>query len=78
MKELNSLEQIRGPDPNYNDICFSTAGRYTSLNGSDNLNAFSSENQIIRNCIEATNAKSTFSNFYLLKYANKLCVRSNH
>ncbi|KAM1529576.1 hypothetical protein ACFX1Z_018767 [Malus domestica] len=26
MKELNSLEQIRGPDPNYNDICFSTAG----------------------------------------------------
>ncbi|KAM1073766.1 hypothetical protein TB2_018415 [Malus domestica] len=26
MKELNSLEQIRGPDPNYKDICFSTAG----------------------------------------------------
>ncbi|KAM5576706.1 aspartic proteinase 36-like [Rosa sericea] len=24
MKEVNSLEQIRGPDPNYNDICFST------------------------------------------------------
>ncbi|KAK8710893.1 hypothetical protein V6N13_146202 [Hibiscus sabdariffa] len=24
-KELNSLKQVRGPDPNYNDICFSTA-----------------------------------------------------
>ncbi|KAI5325251.1 hypothetical protein L3X38_034325 [Prunus dulcis] len=24
MKELSSLKQIRGPDPNYNDICFST------------------------------------------------------
>ncbi|XVF17578.1 hypothetical protein REPUB_Repub10bG0135600 [Reevesia pubescens] len=23
MKELNSLKQIRGPDPNYNDICYS-------------------------------------------------------
>lgn len=28
MKELHSLKQIRGPDPNYNDICFSGAGRY--------------------------------------------------
>ncbi|CAN6562891.1 unnamed protein product [Malus baccata var. baccata] len=26
MKELNSLKQIPGPDPNFNDICFSTAG----------------------------------------------------
>lgn len=26
MKELSSLKQIRGPDPNYNDICFSTDG----------------------------------------------------
>ncbi|XP_040992292.1 aspartic proteinase 36-like isoform X3 [Juglans microcarpa x Juglans regia] len=26
MKELNSLQKIRGPDPNYNDICFSGAG----------------------------------------------------
>ena len=26
-KELHSLKQIRGPDPNYNDICFSGAGR---------------------------------------------------
>ncbi|KAG8641173.1 aspartic proteinase nepenthesin-1 isoform X2 [Manihot esculenta] len=25
MKELNALKQIRGPDPNYNDICFSGA-----------------------------------------------------
>ncbi|XP_022741477.1 aspartic proteinase-like protein 2 isoform X2 [Durio zibethinus] len=25
IKELNSLKQIRGPDPNYNDICFSGA-----------------------------------------------------
>ncbi|CAK9144000.1 unnamed protein product [Ilex paraguariensis] len=25
MKELQSLKQIRGPDPNYNDICFSSA-----------------------------------------------------
>ncbi|XP_050206707.1 aspartic proteinase 36-like [Mercurialis annua] len=25
MKELNSLKQIHGPDPNYNDICFSGA-----------------------------------------------------
>ncbi|KAL7224157.1 hypothetical protein ACSBR1_025589 [Camellia fascicularis] len=25
MKELHSLKQIRGPDPNYNDICFSGA-----------------------------------------------------
>ncbi|XP_057491725.1 aspartic proteinase 36-like [Actinidia eriantha] len=25
-KELHSLKQIRGPDPNYNDICFSGAG----------------------------------------------------
>ncbi|KAG4173266.1 hypothetical protein ERO13_A11G048000v2 [Gossypium hirsutum] len=25
LKELNGLKQIRGPDPNYNDICFSTA-----------------------------------------------------
>ncbi|XVE82874.1 hypothetical protein DITRI_Ditri16bG0040700 [Diplodiscus trichospermus] len=24
MKELNSLKQIRGPDPSYNDICFSS------------------------------------------------------
>ncbi|GMP31360.1 hypothetical protein CsSME_00005606 [Camellia sinensis var. sinensis] len=35
VKELHSLKQIRGPDPNYNDICFSGAGRlclyYTSL-----------------------------------------------
>ncbi|KAF8017340.1 hypothetical protein BT93_H2508 [Corymbia citriodora subsp. variegata] len=26
MKEIQSLKQIRGPDPNYNDICFSGAG----------------------------------------------------
>ncbi|KAM0067992.1 putative nepenthesin [Helianthus debilis subsp. tardiflorus] len=26
MKELHSLKQIRGPDPNYKDICFSGAG----------------------------------------------------
>ncbi|KAF5201074.1 Aspartyl protease apcb1 [Thalictrum thalictroides] len=26
MKNLNHLKQIRGPDPNYNDICFSGAG----------------------------------------------------
>ncbi|XP_047319985.1 aspartic proteinase 36-like [Impatiens glandulifera] len=26
MKELGSLKQIRGPDPNYNDICFSGGG----------------------------------------------------
>ncbi|KAF8410158.1 hypothetical protein HHK36_002680 [Tetracentron sinense] len=26
MKKLHSLKQIRGPDPNYNDICFSGAG----------------------------------------------------
>lgn len=26
VKELHSLKQIRGPDPNYNDICFSGAG----------------------------------------------------
>ncbi|KAL6222646.1 hypothetical protein ACLB2K_006038 [Fragaria x ananassa] len=26
MKELNSLKQISGPDPNYNDICFATDG----------------------------------------------------
>ncbi|KAM6542860.1 hypothetical protein CsatB_007307 [Cannabis sativa] len=26
-RELHSLKQIHGPDPNYNDICFSGAGR---------------------------------------------------
>ncbi|CAJ1969004.1 unnamed protein product [Sphenostylis stenocarpa] len=26
LKELQSLKQISGPDPNYNDICFSGAG----------------------------------------------------
>ncbi|XP_062154924.1 aspartic proteinase 36-like [Alnus glutinosa] len=26
MKELHSFQKIRGPDPNYNDICFSGAG----------------------------------------------------
>ncbi|XP_059643991.1 aspartic proteinase 36-like isoform X2 [Cornus florida] len=26
IKELHSLKRIRGPDPNYNDICFSGAG----------------------------------------------------
>lgn len=26
MKEIRSLKQIHGPDPNYNDICFSGAG----------------------------------------------------
>ncbi|KAB1214860.1 Aspartic proteinase-like protein 2 [Morella rubra] len=26
MEELHSLQKIRGPDPNYNDICFSGAG----------------------------------------------------
>ncbi|XP_062154928.1 protein ASPARTIC PROTEASE IN GUARD CELL 2-like isoform X2 [Alnus glutinosa] len=26
MKELRSFQKIRGPDPNYNDICFSGAG----------------------------------------------------
>ena len=25
--ELHGLKQIRGPDPNYKDICFSGAGR---------------------------------------------------
>lgn len=28
VKELQSLKQISGPDPNYNDICFSGAGMY--------------------------------------------------
>ena len=28
MKETHSLKQIHGPDPNFNDICFSGAGRY--------------------------------------------------
>ncbi|KAF5945994.1 hypothetical protein HYC85_016222 [Camellia sinensis] len=28
VKELHSLKQIRGPDPNYNDICFSGARRF--------------------------------------------------
>ncbi|PON54240.1 Aspartic peptidase [Parasponia andersonii] len=27
IRELHSLKQIHGPDPNYNDICFSGAGR---------------------------------------------------
>lgn len=27
IEELSSLKRIRGPDPNYNDICFSGAGR---------------------------------------------------
>lgn len=27
-KELHSLKQINGPDPNYHDICFSGAGKY--------------------------------------------------
>lgn len=31
MKELTSLKQISGPDPNYKDICFSGAGMYVSL-----------------------------------------------
>lgn len=26
MKELHSVQQVRGPDPSYNDICFSGAG----------------------------------------------------
>ncbi|KAH0679191.1 hypothetical protein KY284_020276 [Solanum tuberosum] len=26
MKELHSLREIEGPDPNYKDICFSGAG----------------------------------------------------
>lgn len=26
MKELNSIQKIQGPDPNFNDICFSGAG----------------------------------------------------
>ncbi|KAK4789755.1 hypothetical protein SAY86_017059 [Trapa natans] len=30
MKEVQSLKKIRGPDPNYNDICFSSVGRNTS------------------------------------------------
>ncbi|KAI4315028.1 hypothetical protein L6164_027878 [Bauhinia variegata] len=30
MKELKSLKQIPGPDPNYNDICFSGAGNDAS------------------------------------------------
>ncbi|KAG5535552.1 hypothetical protein RHGRI_023349 [Rhododendron griersonianum] len=28
IEELSSLKRIRGPDPNYNDICFSGAGRF--------------------------------------------------
>ncbi|KAJ4848821.1 hypothetical protein Tsubulata_017266 [Turnera subulata] len=31
MKELHSLQLIHGPDPNYNDICFSGAGSNISL-----------------------------------------------
>ncbi|XP_010271625.1 PREDICTED: aspartic proteinase PCS1-like isoform X2 [Nelumbo nucifera] len=31
MKKLRPLKQIRGPDPNYNDICFSGAGSDVSL-----------------------------------------------
>ena len=27
-KELQSFKQISGPDPNYNDMCFSGAGTY--------------------------------------------------
>ncbi|XP_030949997.1 aspartic proteinase CDR1-like [Quercus lobata] len=30
MKETRSLKQIHGPDPNFNDICFSGAGREVS------------------------------------------------
>ncbi|XP_043713676.1 aspartic proteinase 36-like [Telopea speciosissima] len=30
MKKLHNLKQIRGPDPTYNDICFSGAGRDVS------------------------------------------------
>ncbi|KAK3032891.1 hypothetical protein RJ639_034939 [Escallonia herrerae] len=30
MKELHSFKQIRGPDPNYHDICFSGAGSEVS------------------------------------------------
>ncbi|KAM3758103.1 hypothetical protein ACB098_01G017400 [Castanea mollissima] len=30
MKEIRSLKQIHGPDPNFNDICFSGAGREVS------------------------------------------------
>lgn len=28
MKEVHSLKQINGPDPNYHDICFAGAGKY--------------------------------------------------
>lgn len=31
VKELQSLKQISGPDPNYNDLCFSGAGKYVCL-----------------------------------------------
>lgn len=34
MKKTHSLKQIHGPDPNFNDICFSGAGRYC-LNHTD-------------------------------------------
>lgn len=27
MREIHFLKQVRGPDPNYKDICFSGAGR---------------------------------------------------
>ena len=30
-REVHSLKQVHGPDPNYNDICFSGAGRYFRL-----------------------------------------------
>jgi len=28
VKELQTFNQISGPDPNYNDLCFSGAGMY--------------------------------------------------
>lgn len=31
VKELHSLKQISGPDPNYKDICFSGAGMYVFI-----------------------------------------------
>lgn len=40
VKELQSFRQISGPDPNYNDICFSGAGTYVCYINEEFLSLF--------------------------------------
>ncbi|CAK7337764.1 unnamed protein product [Dovyalis caffra] len=77
-KELGSLKPIRGPDPNYNDICFSGAARWAVFpSGSDECISNATALSIIARVAEhRLRLPDTFGSYYSINWNIKAAKRT--